>query len=254
MHCTNRALLLSCCLWLCGCGTDPAVRLAGQLSDEDVAVRRRAASELGVLGAEALSALPVLRSSLTDDDREVRRLAAHALSEIGPAGGATVLMLQQALHDPELSVRLTAAHALQKLDPTGTAHVAVLLETMKMGEGGTIVAVGRMGRAAKWAVPTLIDLLRDSRAGIRRLAAEYPADDQRRDEHPSDRCADQLRSDFTKQHGGNTRTRRTGRRFGHLKQLDSGTGDRGLLRNGSTAGRRGDLCELASIGAHGQRQ
>ncbi len=41
-----------------------------------------------------------------------------------------------------------------------------------MGEGGTIVAVGEMGPAADWAVPTLTKLLQDRRAGIRRLAAE----------------------------------------------------------------------------------
>ncbi len=43
---------------------------------------------------------------------------------------------------------------------------------MKMGEGGTIVAVGQYGENAVWAVPTLVSLLEDRRAGIRRIAAD----------------------------------------------------------------------------------
>lgn len=62
---------------------DPRVAEAvtARLQDEEPAIRRRAASTLGTLGAE--SAVAGLSSSLYDGDKSVRREAIRALSQIG---------------------------------------------------------------------------------------------------------------------------------------------------------------------------
>ena len=51
-------------------------------------------------------------------------------------------------------------------------YVEVLRDAMRLGDGGVIVAVGRLGERAEWAVPTLVLLLADKRPGIRRISAE----------------------------------------------------------------------------------
>ena len=116
--------------------------------------------------------MPALEKVLGDADRDVRRVACHALGEIGPEAKPTTPKLSELLQDQELSVRLAAAFALQNIDPAGRAYVPVLVQAMRQREGGVIVAVGKMGAEAAWAVPTLAWLLRDPRPGTRRLAAE----------------------------------------------------------------------------------
>jgi HEAT repeat protein len=157
--------------FLIGCG-NPVDGLVRQLQDSDVDVRRKAATTLLQMRGEAKPAIPALTSALQDDDREVRRLASRALGQLSPEAASSVSALQRLLNDPEPSVRIAAAFAIQELDPAETSHRKVLIDAMKMGEGGTIVAVGKHGANAKWAVPTLVSLLEDRRPGIRRLAAD----------------------------------------------------------------------------------
>jgi HEAT repeat protein len=124
------------------------------------------------MGPAAKPAISALASALEDEDREVRRLAIRALGQLSPEATSCVPSLCRLLHDDELSVRMAAALAIQELDPAEKTHITVLIEMMKRGEGGTIVAVGRFGAKAAWAVPTLVSLLADRRPGIRRLAAD----------------------------------------------------------------------------------
>jgi HEAT repeat protein len=157
---------------LIGCGRDSAVEYGRQLEDGAVDVRRRAAAALLDLGPAARPAITTLAGALKDDDREVRRLAIRALGQLGPDAVPHLPAIRRSLEDDEHSVRLAAALAIHELDPTEKSHIGVLIETMRMGEGGTIVAVGRFGESAVWSVPTLVSLLQDRRAGIRRLAAQ----------------------------------------------------------------------------------
>jgi HEAT repeat protein len=156
-----------------GCGDgDRVATLIAQLKDADGELRTTAAEELGELGAEASAAVPALGEALRDVHPGVRQAAARALGNIGERARPAVTALEGALADSELTVQLAAAWALVKLDPDGKKYVPVLTATMQAGEGGTIVAVGNLGSAAEWAVPTLTKLLQDKRAGVRRLAAE----------------------------------------------------------------------------------
>lgn len=155
----------------CGGGADVDALIA-QLGDADSNVRITAAAALGKLGADADAAVPPLQETLRDPHPEVRQASARALGDIGEAAQGTTPALETALSDEDLRVQLAAAWALVKLDPAGRKYVPVLTATMKLGEGGTIVAVGNLGPSADWAIPTLAELLSDPRPNTRRLAAE----------------------------------------------------------------------------------
>lgn len=167
-----RSVVLFALLWLAGCGSKPLKELTQQLQDDDVEVRRHAAASLVKLGHDAKPAIAALSGAASDKDREVRRLAIRALGQLGPESAGCLPALVHALEDQELSVRLAAAMAIQQLEPAETKHRTILIDAMKKGEGGTIVAVGKYGATAEWAVPTLTSLLQDRRAGIRRIAAD----------------------------------------------------------------------------------
>jgi HEAT repeat protein len=167
----QRSIIGLICL-LTGCGRNPVDELSQQLSDRDVQVRRHAAATLVEIGTTAKPAIAALSGALVDQDREVRRLASRALGQLGPEAKSSLTALCQSLHDDEMSVRIAAAFAIQELEPEEQTHTTVLIEAMKTGEGGTIVAVGKYGDKAVWAVPTLVSLLKDRRAGIRRIAAD----------------------------------------------------------------------------------
>jgi HEAT repeat protein len=157
---------------LAGCAEDPMPTLLGQAASANAEERADAVRSLGELGAGAETAVPALINATRDEDRDVRRAACRSLGEIGDFREAALSALLARLEDEEFPVQLAAAFALLKLDPQGRAYVPALTRAMRRGEGGTIVAVGRLGRQAEWAVPTLVDLLRDRRPGVRRLAAE----------------------------------------------------------------------------------
>lgn len=156
-------------VFVLGCGDGALERCLHQLTSDDVTLRRQAARQLAELKPQGTKAQQALERAAADSDREVRRLACVALGEIGTGGKA---VLEKALADPEFSVQLAAAFALLKIDPESESAISVLKKTMKLGEGGVIVSVTQMGPKADWAVPTLVDLLRDRRPGIRRLAAD----------------------------------------------------------------------------------
>ena len=156
-----------------GCGeTDPVPELIVQLTEAKNDGRIAAADALRELGPAASAAVPALSDCLQRPHPGVRQAAVRALGEIAAPGDPVQSMLAVALEDPELSVRMAAAWSLHKLDPSGRLYVPVLIDAMRAGEGGTIVAVGKLGPQAEWARPTLSGLLRNRRPGVRRLAAE----------------------------------------------------------------------------------
>jgi HEAT repeat protein len=158
-------------LAIVGCGAEPPIeRLIGELQDEDVHVRRTAARSLGDMGIEAAPAVLALSKAMEDEDRDVRRLALQAISQVGPQSESYLPVLKNSLEDNDLSVRIAAAFAVNRIEPNDVSHQRVLIDAMKLGEGGIIVRVGQLNSPG-WAVPTLIDLLDDRRAGIRRITA-----------------------------------------------------------------------------------
>jgi HEAT repeat protein len=116
--------------------------LRGALGDPSAAVRVRAASALGQLGAAAADATPALVGALRDADETVRCQSATALGEIRAANGEVVTALAALLTEPSSPLKVAAAGALKELNA-----------------------------AAAPAVPALVDLLQDRDEGVRKAAA-----------------------------------------------------------------------------------
>ena len=121
----------------------PASHYVAQLSDDDAEVRRRAAYVLGRMGAPAEVAVPALAKALSDRQMETRWYAIDALgqfeSQAAPAVPDIVKSLQSTLNDK--TVRRRGARTL-----------------------------GRIGKAAGDAVPTLEEAL-ESEDSLYRVAA-----------------------------------------------------------------------------------
>lgn len=168
-----RIFAIGLCAFVLGCGAGKLETLETQLRDPKVETRRAAARALGEMKADAAPAVPALIEALQDMDVEMRRLCCQALGDIGTSPNSdSVSALAKQLESTEWTVRLAAAFALQKIDPQSDLFVEEINKAMQRGEGGTIVAVGKMGRSAAWAVPALTKLLHDRRPGIRRIAAD----------------------------------------------------------------------------------
>jgi hypothetical protein len=91
--------------------------LVGALRGGDPVSRCHACTRLGVMGPDAVAAVPALAEVLSKDESSlVRGKAAWALGRIGPeAAGATAALTAAASEDPDQSVRYEAAFALKQV-------------------------------------------------------------------------------------------------------------------------------------------
>jgi HEAT repeat protein len=165
-------------------------------------VRRRVAEDLAAIGPAAAKAVPQLARQLTrDDDDEVRMAMADALGAIDRGSDAAIGALTQALSDDHAYVRTHAAMALGQIGPKARQAVLGLLALLDDGEARTAAAlavveidqrldaampvlldalddpgpwaasqaaynIGRIGPAAKAAVPKLLAMLEDDETGM----------------------------------------------------------------------------------------
>jgi HEAT repeat protein len=153
-------------------------RLPEFLLDKEQRVRVeviRALSNLGKLAAPA--AEQIAKALREDDSTWVQALAATALGRIGVASEPVVDALEAALEHPDLGVRAHAAQALGMLHVGDEEVVEQLLVLMR--EGGeerlaSVVALGRIGKAASEALPDLFEYVADpsSPAALRLASAE----------------------------------------------------------------------------------
>jgi HEAT repeat protein len=125
-----------------------------------------------VLSASCADQHDATRFALSNSDPEVRRDAIRMLT--GDASAAKVFLpeLAAALQDEAPSVRVAAALAIQQLEPQNTAYQPILESALRGGQGPVFLEVGRTGIDGKWAIPTLLSLLRDRRPPIRALSAQ----------------------------------------------------------------------------------
>ena len=106
-------------------------------------IRREMADAIGLLGKDAVGAIPALSARASSDtDAMVRASALHALTEIGPTDRRVLTAALTALNDEDTGVRRTAAYAL-----------------------------GRQGQLARSAVPDLRQMLRHRNRFDRAIAA-----------------------------------------------------------------------------------
>ena len=141
-------------------GTEPA-RVPG---------RTAAVWALAESGPVAATALLQLRRLLHDPDALARAGAARALGRIGGGALPALAELVESLADPDNRVRWRAAGALDSMGP-GTIAVEPLTRLVRdpscPGRGLAAQELGRVGSAARSAVPELIGAAADPRPDVR---------------------------------------------------------------------------------------
>lgn len=94
----------------------PAAEWAADLGSADAAVRKKAARELGHIGAADKAAVPALVGALKDKDAGVREAAVLALLAIGrPAAEAAPALTELRDRDPVPKVRQEAGKAVERI-------------------------------------------------------------------------------------------------------------------------------------------
>jgi HEAT repeat protein len=170
-RCRSEIAVLSC-LFILGCGGS-ASRLIAELDHEDPQVRRQAARALSdsqYAGDERVVA--ALVGAVADADVGVSQAAITTLGRFGEAAKPAVPVLEGSLSHSESRLRLAAARSLAKIDPQSTRYQQEFLEALREGNGPVFLEVGRMGKKAQWAVPTLVELLNHQQTHVRALAAQ----------------------------------------------------------------------------------
>jgi HEAT repeat protein len=153
-------------------------QLIKELADKDGFTRWNAARKLHVhfRGGLAAPAVPALTKLLKDPDIAIRRKAALALGVTGARAKLAAPILIEILKDKEsLLDHPAAALALGYLGPGGAIAVPVLVETLKaesdLVRGAAALALGRIGPRARPAQPALRRALRDTEQEVRTRAA-----------------------------------------------------------------------------------
>jgi HEAT repeat protein len=119
------------------------------------------------LGAEAVEAVPTLRSCLRSADAPVRLGAARALGAIGPAAKAVVPDLGRLLGDADDEVCAEAAAALGTMGPDARSTVDGLLEALNRSSRCHENAVTVLAGLGDAALPKLIANVEADQAAVR---------------------------------------------------------------------------------------
>jgi HEAT repeat protein len=139
--------------------------LTDRLKHEGFATRRAAASALWTFQKDA-AAVSAMIKDLKDRDPRTRHGAAQTLGGLGPRAKAAVPALLEVLTTPDPTDRSAAALALWQIDknPAGVpALIEDLEDTTSAGVRSQAAwALGRIGGAAKTAVPALALALKDN--------------------------------------------------------------------------------------------
>ena len=106
-----------------GCGPAQPTTVGGRsvaywvqaLQGPDMKARKKAAFQLGNVGAAEPAAVPALAGALRDPDAAVRAEAALSLLKIGPAAREALPALTEAQKDRDAKVRAYAARAVEKI-------------------------------------------------------------------------------------------------------------------------------------------
>jgi len=120
---------------------------------------------LQAMGMYAVEAVPLLIKLLKDPDKSVRRASAEALEKIGKPAQAALLALIECLDDDDPFMFLSASSAIRKLevrDSETLKEVLAALSRVSSKHQSTIFCLlHNLGPEADWAVPQLIEALKD---------------------------------------------------------------------------------------------
>jgi HEAT repeat protein len=135
-------------------------KVATLLQDEDVNVRRAAASAASRIARDGNSTeIEALVDALRDKDSVVRARCCRALGGIGSGAHAAVPRLIELLEDPDNLVKGEGAHALGQIGAAAKQAVPGLIKLLEAGESSlrwrAADALGAIGKDARYALPSL---------------------------------------------------------------------------------------------------
>ena len=114
--------------------------LENGLKEKGASFRWAAPVFLGEMGAAAEPAIPLLEEASKDTDKQVASLAVQALAEIS---AQTLPSITNLLSDPDPAIRISACVALGKLGPAAKAAVPLLVSAAKDQASGSPTIMGR---------------------------------------------------------------------------------------------------------------
>jgi HEAT repeat protein len=174
---------------------DAVPALKAMLKDSDKQLPPKAILALTKLGPEAKGAVPDLATMAKESKSPLRQQAVEALGAIGPEAKDSVPDLIDLLSDKEVFFRLAVIRALGDIGMNAKPSIPRLIEVLQeksaseskqrpksdppmfvMVPGQSVAgavadALGKMGPAAKEAIPVLIAHLRQSKDGRREVMA-----------------------------------------------------------------------------------
>ena len=132
----------------------------GGFSGEENHIEDAAGNVIKGIGANAVD---ILTESLKDNS--IRCAAAYALGLLGADAKAAVPILIEALKDKKTDFRTNVIQTLGNIGSEANTAVPILIELLKDDNVRwcAIDALGNIGSASKIAVPTLVDILRDKK-------------------------------------------------------------------------------------------
>ena len=153
------------------------VALQQDLRQGGSAERQAAAKALGELGSAASAGIPLLEDAARSSDVGVRQAAVDALGALRPQ--AALPLYVAALQEDSLHARMWAAGGLGRMGPAAKDAVPALAAVLSLNRGGrdygprveALVALTRIGKEAGAAVPALVEALSDRDPTLRRDAA-----------------------------------------------------------------------------------
>jgi tetratricopeptide (TPR) repeat protein len=135
------------------------------VADTSAEVRCQGLEILQAMGLHAVEAIPLLIKLLKDPEKSVRRASAETLEKIGNPAQAALLALMDCLDDDDPLMSLSASRAIRKLevrDSETLKEVLAALSRVSSKHQSTIFCLlHNLGPAADWAVPQLIEALKD---------------------------------------------------------------------------------------------
>jgi HEAT repeat protein len=152
-------------------GSDAAIAIGDILLDENrnATIRMNAAYALHAMEKKAYPSLPFVVAATTVKDKNVRRLAVGLLPRIAPKSIESRRTLLGALADQNSEVVIEAASALFSMDNRNVISVPVLVEQLEKGDArakaSSADALGKIGTAAKSAIPSLAEAAKSTDVG-----------------------------------------------------------------------------------------
>src|SRR5262249_12331915 len=135
------------------------------VADTCADVRCHGVELLQAMGMYAMEAVPLLITLLKDPDKSVRRASAQALEKIGKPAQAALLALIECLDDDDPLMMLSASSAIRKFEvrdsETLKEVLAALFRVSNKHQSTIFCLLHNLGPAADWAVPQLIEALKD---------------------------------------------------------------------------------------------